>query len=108
MPELIASLPPGRRILQAATGDNWTLLLTDAGGVLAFGRNTDQLGLAGLVGDATVHTPTAVPGFAGRRVVELSAGAAHSLAVDEDGGLWTWGEGGIMLGHGNEGCDEPT
>jgi alpha-tubulin suppressor-like RCC1 family protein len=108
-PERIASLA-GTRILQAATGDDYTLLLTDAGGVLAFGHHTAQLGLGATVLGATgaVRTPTAVPGFAGRRVVEVSAGAAHSLAVDDAGGLWAWGEGFFLCHDDGFDRDEPT
>jgi alpha-tubulin suppressor-like RCC1 family protein len=40
--------------------------------------------------------------FAGRRVVEVSAGGSFSAAVDECGGLWTWGDGSHgKLGHGD-------
>jgi RCC1 and BTB domain-containing protein len=36
-------------------------------------------------------------------VVEVSSGECHCVAVDEEGGLWTWGSGsGGKLGHGDE------
>ena len=36
------------------------------------------------------------------RFVRGSCGVAHSLAIDDRGGLWTWGGGGgSMLGHGD-------
>ena len=34
-----------------------------------------------------------VPGFKGRRLVDIAAGSSHSAAVDEAGALWTWGCG---------------
>ena len=41
--------------------------------------------------------------MAGRRVVAVSAGASHSLAVTADGAVWSWGNGGQgRLGHGDE------
>ena len=46
--------------------------------------------------------PKKVRGFAGRRVTCVSAGRETSAAVDEAGGLWTWGD--RNLGHGP---DEP-
>ena len=41
--------------------------------------------------------------FAGRRVVAVSAGADHSLAITADGAVWSWG-GGVSgkLGHGDQ------
>ena len=95
----------GTRILQIAAGRQHSLLLTATGGVLAFGDDMySQLGVGSDVADVhpnmppeapgypKVWVPTPVPGFAGRRVVEVSAGAFHSAAVDEMGALWTWGQ----------------
>ena len=103
-------LPPlGIRIVQAAAGGAHSLLLTAAGEVLAFGNNDyGQLGL-GDQGDGTERLqptalrtqPTALAEFAGRRVVALSAGGECSAAVDEAGGLWSWGYNAGQLGHGD-------
>mmetsp|Transcript_30538 Transcript_30538/g.90685 ORF Transcript_30538/g.90685 Transcript_30538/m.90685 type:complete len:82 (+) Transcript_30538:186-431(+) len=44
-----------------------------------------------------------VEAFAGQRVVAVSAGASHSLALTADGAFWSWGGGGEgQLGHGIE------
>ena len=41
--------------------------------------------------------------LAGQRVVTVSAGWQHSLALAADGAVWSWGEGAFgMLGHGDE------
>jgi alpha-tubulin suppressor-like RCC1 family protein len=99
------------RILQVAAGNHNTLMLTAAGGVLAFGDDSyGQLGLGERVRSADaggrrarrrpppVRWPTPVAGFDGLRVVELSAGFMHSVAVDEQGGLWAWGsEPGVVV-----------
>jgi alpha-tubulin suppressor-like RCC1 family protein len=103
-PERIASLV-GTRILQVAAGSVHSLLLTGAGVVLACGDNwAFQLGLGD---DQAARRPRSkfepVTGFADRRAVEVSAGFLHSAAVDEAGGLWTWGSGHHgRLGHGDE------
>lgn len=41
-----------------------------------------------------------------KRIVEISAGSTHAAAIDEDGQVYTWGNGGSwwsgggQLGHG--------
>ena len=37
-----------------------------------------------------------MPGFGDRRVVEVSAGMHHNVAVCELGGVWTWGDAKLM------------
>ena len=47
--------------------------------------------------------PKKIEALAGQRVVALSAGAAHSLAVTAGGAFLTWGEGEVgCLGHGED------
>ena len=39
----------------------------------------------------------------GKRVVYVAAGSCHTACIDEDGDLYTWGDGGDgRLGHGDE------
>ena len=46
--------------------------------------------------------PKNIEAFAGRRVVAVSAGSAHSFAITADGAVWSWGHGGEgRLGHGD-------
>ena len=47
--------------------------------------------------------PRKVEAFAGQRVVAVSAGFAHSLAITADSAVWNWGSGlRGKLGHGDE------
>ena len=49
----------------------------------------------------------------GKRIVDVSAGSTHAAVIDEDGQIYTWGEGGSwwkgggQLGHGVR-ANEPT
>lgn len=90
------------RIMQVAAGEEYSLFLTDTGGVLGLGcNNCNQLGL-GKSTSVPVAQPTAVQAFANRRIVDVCAGFKHSAAVDEAGTLWTWGDGeDYRLGHGD-------
>ena len=94
----------GLFILQASVGEDHCLLLTAWGTVYAFGTDAfGQLGI-GVDGRNSRDAPTEIEmaSFAGRRVVEVSAGGSFSAAVDECGGLWTWGDGSHgKLGHGD-------
>ena len=64
---------------------------------MACGRNiTGQLGLGDTVQRDTF---TVVAGLRG--VVDIDAGAIHSIAMTAEGGLYTWGRG-RAIGHGGD------
>ena len=47
--------------------------------------------------------PKKVEAFAGRRVVAVSAGDVHSIALAANGAVFTWGKGErSCLGHGED------
>ena len=47
--------------------------------------------------------PKKIEDFADQRVVAVSAGMVHSLALTADGAVWSWGGGSNgKLGHGDE------
>ena len=47
--------------------------------------------------------PKKTEAFSGRRVVAVSAGQSHSIAITADGDVFTWGIGFHgCLGHGEE------
>jgi alpha-tubulin suppressor-like RCC1 family protein len=63
-----------------------------------------EYGKLGL-GDTSKRTSPArlaADAFGGLQVLQAACGDDHTLAVTEEGGLWTWGAGGYgRLGHGN-------
>ena len=47
--------------------------------------------------------PKKIEAFAGQRVVAVSAGAQHSIALTADSAVFTWGKGESgCLGHGED------
>ena len=47
--------------------------------------------------------PKKVDALTGQRVVAVSAGGVHNLALTADGGVWSWGCGGVgQLGHSDQ------
>lgn len=44
-----------------------------------------------------------VKGLEGKHIVSIASGHQHSIAMDKDGYVWTWGHGGLgRLGHGEQ------
>lgn len=51
---------------------------------------------AGQLGDGAMtdrDLPVAVTALAGRNLVQITTGARHTCAVDDEGGAWCWGDG---------------
>lgn len=97
-----STLLPRIIIREVACGHQHSLILTDAGlfalGSSAFG----QLGLGGEVLEAKYPMTVACfqPG-SNVKVVKIAAGSYHSLAISEEGQLWSWGYAiHGQLGHG--------
>lgn len=83
--------PHGVSYEQVDTGTQHTLALgRDDGNVYAWGRNNyGQLG----DGSTTNRTsPVAVQGLPAGAIVKIAASGNFSLALDRDGGLWSWGQ----------------
>uniref|UniRef100_A0A7S3BM21 RCC1-like domain-containing protein n=1 Tax=Haptolina ericina TaxID=156174 RepID=A0A7S3BM21_9EUKA len=99
-----------------------TLALTDAGEVWSVGFGGSFLGGAGGLGHGDrkqLATPEKIAAFGedGVRAASVSAGGYHSVVLDTDGGVWSWGRGEWgRLGHNDssdlltptrlEACDE--
>ena len=92
----------GAAVMMAACGARHSLVLTRDATVWAAGRGAEgQLGLK-RKRDSLVFVCVGADPFRDVRVATVAAGLAHSAAVTEDGGLWTWGRGAQgALGHGD-------
>jgi alpha-tubulin suppressor-like RCC1 family protein len=80
-------------ITAIAAGDNHTVALDGNGNLWTWGDNTyGQLGYSG----AGRSTPALLSetGVGGVKVVAIAAGAQHTVALDNNGEVWTWGGNG--------------
>ena len=90
----------GQRVVAVSAGGEHSLALTADGAVWSWGYGGDgRLGH----GDTQIQLlPKKIQGFAGQRVVAVSAGGYHSLAITADGSVWSWGwRASGRLGHGD-------
>ena len=80
-----------KRIVQIACGESHSLALTDKGYLYSWGRGFEgQLGLSEVIEIASV--PSFVKYFHGTQVKHIAAGSFHSLAITENGSMYSWGE----------------
>lgn len=89
-------------IVAVAAGEKHSVALDSAGELWLWGGNADgQLG-TGSSTPANIAEPTKLVRPVGMgKVVQISTYYAHNLALDENGKVWAWGEGGGALGQGN-------
>ncbi|EOD29477.1 E3 ubiquitin ligase [Emiliania huxleyi CCMP1516] len=91
----------GRRVVAVSAGSDHSLALTTDGRVWSWGYGRD--GRLGHGDEQRQLLPKRVEAFAGQRVIVVTAGAYHSLALTADGSVWSWGEGASgKLGHGDQ------
>ena len=77
------------RFAQVSAGQSHSLAVGSDGNLYAWGNNQNgQLG-DGTTTNRTASTSVAAP--AGVKFVQVSAGGSHSMALDRDGRVWTWG-----------------
>ena len=77
------------RFAQVSAGQSHSLAVGSDGNLYAWGNNQNgQLG-DGTTTNRTASTSVAAP--AGVRFVQAAAGGSHSMALDRDGRVWTWG-----------------
>ena len=99
LPKKIEALT-GQRIVAVSAGAHHSLALAADGAVWSWGQGA--CGMLGHGDEQTQWLPKKVEAFAGRRVVAVSAGGMHSLALTADGAVWSWGQGAYgQLGHGD-------
>ncbi|KAI7844220.1 hypothetical protein COHA_002354 [Chlorella ohadii] len=99
LPQPVLALQ-GKRVLRVACGAEHSLCATSDGEVFAFGW-----GRYGNIGDGESqdrHMPTKVKGLEGVQVAQVACGWRHSIAVDDQGAMYTWGWGAwAQLMHGD-------
>ena len=77
-------------VIAISAGKNHTVALKKDGTVWAWGSNSGgQIG-NGTYGQTHVYAPTQVSGLS--NVIAIAAGYFHTMALKEDGTLWTWGD----------------
>jgi len=100
LPKKVGALA-GQCIVAVSAGDLHSLAITADGAVWSWG-----LGSSGRLGHGDQQNqllPKKIEAVAGQRVIAVSAGDLHSLAITADGAVWSWGYGGHgQLGHGDE------
>ncbi|KAJ7132156.1 RCC1/BLIP-II [Mycena epipterygia] len=101
------------RVVKATAGITFSAVLTDSGKVYTFGSGEKgQLG-NGKTGERIitgnklafdiVSQPTQVEGIDNRKIVQISAGQQHCIALDSTGLVYVWGYGGYCrLGLGTQ------
>ena len=96
----------GTPIVDVAAGRAHVLALRHEGVVLAWGSNARlQLGSPSAAAASTAPVVAGVPAVG----VSVAAGADFSLATDEDGNVWAWGENAEgELGQGAPRADAPA
>lgn len=93
------------RFVEVSAGEGHTVGLTADGAVYAWGDNSfGQLG-NGTSTSSTVPVPVDTSGVLdGVTIVQVSAGYSHSVALADDGNIYTWGFGFYgQLGNGTAG-----
>ncbi|CAN0929314.1 Ultraviolet-B receptor UVR8 [Linum grandiflorum] len=101
-PRLIRSLQ-GIRIIQAACGQGRTMLISDAGRVYAFGKDSFGEAEYGVQGSKMVTTPQVLESLKDIFVVQAAMGNFFTAVLSREGRVYTfsWGIDG-KLGHQTE------
>jgi alpha-tubulin suppressor-like RCC1 family protein len=74
---------------QATTGNSHTMALQADGSLWAWGNN--RFGQLGTATNSGTEKPTPTPTQVAGTFTQVAAGHFHSLALKDDGTLWTWG-----------------
>ena len=100
-PTRLPSTLGAERAVSVSAGAYHCLALAASGAVWSWGEGVlDALGHGD---DQDQWQPTKVEALAEQRIIAVSAGREHSLALTGSGAVWSWGQGGGgRLGHGDE------
>ncbi|XP_044756783.1 probable E3 ubiquitin-protein ligase HERC1 [Coccinella septempunctata] len=106
-PKLIESLQ-GLTVQKVCAGTSFSMALTSSGRVYAWGSGP-ILGIGSA--DATYLQPILIEDLAHHRVIDISAGDTHCLALTEDYEVYAWGTNNVGqcgLGHSSTPITRPT
>jgi alpha-tubulin suppressor-like RCC1 family protein len=90
--------------VDVACGRDHVLAIDSRGQLWAWGRNFDRQVLNTVTSSYALpqHLSTSVAAFSGLTFRAISAGDDHSLAIDQNGNVWTWGRNDSgQLGRGS-------
>uniref|UniRef100_UPI00358FCF6D E3 ubiquitin-protein ligase HERC2 n=1 Tax=Myxine glutinosa TaxID=7769 RepID=UPI00358FCF6D len=111
-PRLITALSGrsfAQRIVHVACGSSYSAAVTADGELYTWGRGS--YGRLGHGDSEDVDTPTIVAALKGLRVIDVACGSgdAQTLAVTDDGQVWSWGDGdyGKLGRGGSNSCKTP-
>ncbi|XP_052754599.1 probable E3 ubiquitin-protein ligase HERC2 isoform X2 [Galleria mellonella] len=77
------------RVTRVYTGEHWHAVLTDGGQVYTWGKGDGyRLGHGNL---ETIKVPKLLETLQDIRIVDLSLGASHGIALSSEGALFAWG-----------------
>lgn len=97
-----------QNIIEICSGDGHTLALTSNGDVYAWGIN--EMGQVGVGNEELYPTPIKLNGFDGQKIISISCGFLHSMALTEDGNVYSWGDnefGQLGIGESIKNVNEP-
>ncbi|XP_043927003.1 RCC1 and BTB domain-containing protein 1 isoform X1 [Protopterus annectens] len=100
-PRRVANCLQKKFVVKIACGQTSSMAMLDNGEVYGWGYNGNgQLGL----GNSTNHpTPCRVTGLQGACMIQIACGCAHTLALTDEGLVYTWGANTYgQLGNGNK------
>lgn len=83
-------LPTGTQVTAISTSEGYTLALTSAGQVLAWGVSTGEL--AGQPSDTVLSTPTPISFPGGTTITAVAAGVSHALFLTKAGTVLATGD----------------
>ncbi|KAA0712569.1 E3 ubiquitin-protein ligase HERC2 [Triplophysa tibetana] len=106
---MFSGRPAGKQVVHIACGSTYSAAITADGELYTWGRgNYGRLG-HGSSEDQT--TPMLVTALKGLKVIAVACGSgdAQTLAVTENGQVWSWGDGdyGKLGRGGSDGCKTP-
>lgn len=108
---MLVKIPRGAPLCAVSCGNDHTVVLThEEGACYAWGQGT--WGATGLGHRSATCIPQPVTGFEGKRIVQISAGARHTLFLADDNSVWATGSneygqcGDIVGGHSSKSVDQ--